>query len=113
MFISAYNTGNPSAHIGTEVKMSIELAGLLKMSVPSLLYLVQNNLLFFAMSNMDASMYQGVLSHLTASDWFCSDISTQDPHHSRYECSYVGNSAKQEAMDIPGCAEYRCGYLPV
>merc|ERR1711907_764603 len=55
MIISAYNTGNPSAHIGTEVEMSIEPAGLLKMSVPSLLYLVQNNLLFFAMSNMDAS----------------------------------------------------------
>ena len=51
--------GNPSASIIGDINAAFEPKGLLLMSVPAVLYLVQNNLLFFAMANVDAGLYQG------------------------------------------------------
>ena len=51
--------GNPSASIKGDIKAAFEPNGLLLMSIPAVLYLVQNNLLFFAMANVDAGLYQG------------------------------------------------------
>jgi UDP-sugar transporter A1/2/3 len=43
---------------GTQLTKECTLAEMLKLSVPSLLYTVQNNLLYFALSNLDATTYQ-------------------------------------------------------
>merc|ERR1712194_702084 len=55
---TSVRSGNPTATVTAEFQSAIDVTGLLKMSVPALLYLVQNNLLFYAMTNVDAAMYQ-------------------------------------------------------
>ena len=42
----------------TELYKHCTLIEVLKLSVPSLLYTIQNNLLYFALSNLDATTYQ-------------------------------------------------------
>eukprot|EP00658_Telonema_sp_P-2_P072813 TRINITY_DN6190_c0_g1_i3.p1 TRINITY_DN6190_c0_g1~~TRINITY_DN6190_c0_g1_i3.p1 ORF type:complete len:205 (+),score=61.30 TRINITY_DN6190_c0_g1_i3:189-803(+) len=58
LVIGGFNTGNPLAAIRTDLASGMELTGLLKMSIPAMLYLLQNNLLFFGMANLDAGTYQ-------------------------------------------------------
>jgi len=58
MAIIGFTTGNPSASIKGDIIAAFEPHSLMLMSIPAILYLAQNNLLFFAMANVDAGLYQ-------------------------------------------------------
>lgn len=58
MAIVGAATGDPAQSILLDLKAAAEPKGLVKMSIPAILYLIQNNLLFFAMANVDAGLYQ-------------------------------------------------------
>ncbi|KRY70865.1 UDP-N-acetylglucosamine transporter, partial [Trichinella pseudospiralis] len=53
---AGYSISDMQTHLRTE--MIVKRYEMLKMLVPALLYIVQNNLLFLALSNLDAATYQ-------------------------------------------------------
>merc|ERR1712166_181484 len=65
-------TGNPEASLAVDLLSLADLRGLMRMAVPALLYLLQNNLLFFAMANVDASTYQVTYQLKTLTTAACS-----------------------------------------
>merc|ERR1719198_1008430 len=44
--------------LGAQLRVSLALSEVAKLSVPSFLYTVQNNLLYFALKHLDAAPYQ-------------------------------------------------------
>jgi hypothetical protein len=64
----------------------------LKLSVPSALYTIQNNLLFLSLSNLDAATYQVSRQRMYSNDsnaqaWILAGhVSAQDPHDGGLQC---------------------------
>jgi len=74
MAIIGFTTGNPSASIKGDIIAAFEPHSLMLMSIPAILYLVQNNLLFFAMANVDAGLYQVTYQLKTLTTAGCSVV---------------------------------------
>jgi hypothetical protein len=89
----------------------------LKVCVPSMVYVVQNNLLYVAASHLDAATYQvslkkkknfKIFKFLKTCIIFLGDLSAQNSYHCPLYGCYIEEAVDSYSVDSVGCIACRC-----